>query len=61
MGAFLFLLAGIYAAATLFLEKEKWPLVAAKRSISNSYLALQKTSAYDLIYMPIYRENIPSR
>ena len=35
------------------------PLAAAKRSISDGYLALQKTSAYDLVYMPIYRENYP--
>ena len=58
MGTLFFLLVSLLAVATLFLEKGKRLLAAAKNSISYDYLALHKT-CYDLVYMPIYRENYP--
>ena len=33
-------------------------LAVAKNLISDGYLALQKTSVYDLVYMPIYRKTM---
>ena len=58
MGAYFFLLASLLAAANHFLERENGLLAAAKNLTSDGYLALQKTSAYDLVYMSIYRETM---
>ena len=58
MDAFLLLLESLLSAANHFIERGKGLLAAAKNLTSDGYLALQKTSTYDLVYMPIYRETM---
>ena len=59
MGAFFFLLASLLAAANHFQWRGKGLLATAKNLTSDGYLALQNICYYDLVYMPIYRENYP--
>ena len=58
MGTFFFLVASLLAAEKYFLWRGKGLLATAKNLDSDGYLALQKTSVYDLVYMTIYRETM---
>ena len=53
VGAFFFLVAGLYASPNHFLWRGKGLLVAAKILNSDGYLALQKTCIKDL-HMLVY-------
>ena len=59
MGTFFLLLASLLGSANHFLWRKKGLLAAVKNLTSDGYLAIQKTCFYDLVYMPIYRENYP--